>query len=130
MGRDPRADPGVRHRGGPTRPVPPPRVPHHLSASYDSAPRKGARPGSRPLAEKAAGAGHRPSVRCGPRPGHTRPGRSAIVADVATGRADAAEYTHVPGLVSGAGHHQWHRAQKRDDTRDHRLSRHPWLAPL
>ena len=50
-------------RGGPTRPVPPPRAPHHPSASYDAAPRKGARPG-------AAVAGHRPPVRRGSRTGH------------------------------------------------------------
>ena len=44
----------------------------------------------------------------------------AIVAHVATGRADAAEHRHVPGTASGI-------ALNSGATRDHRLSRHPWL---
>ena len=101
--------------GGPTRPVPPPRAPHHPSASYDAAPRKGQR--------GAAGAGHRPPVRRGSRTGHRCTNRPAIVAHAATGRADAAEHRHVPGTASGI-------ALNSGATRDHRLSRHPWLAPL
>ena len=52
--------------GGPTRPTPPPRAPHHPSASYDAVPRKGAR---------ATGAK-----------------RPAIVAHAATGPAHAAKH--------------------------------------
>ena len=55
--------------GGPTRPVPPPRAPHHLSASYDAAPRKGRPPGTGAW-PGAAVAGHRPPVRRGSRTGH------------------------------------------------------------
>ena len=82
---------------GLTRPDPPPRAPHHPSASYDAAPRKGGpegadrrTPGCQFAATGlgAAVVGHRPSVRRGPRPA------------------------------------------PRGATRDHRLSRHPWLAPL
>ena len=57
---------------GPTRPDPPPRAPHHPSASYDAAPRKGARPpgnSSRPRTGGRRVAGHRPSVRRGLHPG-------------------------------------------------------------
>ena len=57
--------------GGPTRSAPPPRAPHHPSASYDAPPHKGARrppgTGTRP---GAAVAGHRPPVRRGSRTGH------------------------------------------------------------
>ena len=60
--------PSAAPRGQPRRPGPPPRATHHRV--------------------RAAGAGHRPSVRRGPHPVH------------------------------------------RGATRDHRLSRHPWLAPL
>ena len=56
--------------GGPTRPVPPPRAPHHPSASYDAAPRKGARPPGTGARPGAAVAGHRPPVRRGSRTGH------------------------------------------------------------
>ena len=59
---------------GPTRPDPPPRAPHHPSASYDAAPRKGARPGSRPRG--GGGSGRTPPVgalRLAPRP-HGRAG--------------------------------------------------------
>ena len=77
--------------GGPTRPAPPPRAPHHLSASYDAAPRKGVPPAS---ARRfgAVGAGHRPSVRRGSRTGPTGTKRPAIAAHAATGRADIAEH--------------------------------------
>ena len=56
--------------GGPTRPAPPPRAPHHPSASYDAAPRKGARPPGTGAWSGAAVAGHRPPVRRGSRTGH------------------------------------------------------------
>ena len=72
---------------------------------------------------QAAGAGHRLPVRRGSRTGQTGTNRPAIVAHVATGRADAAEHRHVPGTASGI-------ALNSGATRDHRLSRHPWLAPL
>ena len=49
--------------------------------------------------------------------------RPAIVAHAVTGQADAAEHRHVPGTASGI-------ALNSGATRDHRLSRHPWLAPL
>ena len=88
--------------GGPTRPVPPPRAPHHLSASYDAAPRKGARPPGTGARPGAAVAGHRPPVRRGSRTGHRYdPARDR--GPRATGRADAAEHTHAPGLAAGAG---------------------------
>ena len=82
-------------------------------------------------------------------------GRPAIVAHEATGRADAAEHTHAPGPAAGssggrappvgAGNHTCmascpsracrapsaaSRAKAGRPTGDHRLSRHPWLAPL
>ena len=67
---------------GPTRPDLPPRVPHHPSASYDAAPRKGARPPGTGTRPGAAVAGpppacapwltHGPQVRTGPRSWHTR----------------------------------------------------------
>ena len=68
--------------GGPTRPAPSPRAPHHPSASYDAAPRKGARP---PPHRRVAGGGsgrtppacaprltHGPPIRTGPRSWHTQ----------------------------------------------------------
>ena len=59
-----------------------PRAPHHLSASYDAAPRKGVPPAS---ARRfgAVGAGHRPSVRRGSRTGPTGTKRPAIAAHAA-----------------------------------------------
>ena len=115
--------------GGPTRSTPPPRAPHHPSASYDAAPRKGARA--------------------------TGTKRPAIAAHAATGRADAPEHGHAPGPAAGssggrvppvgAGKHTRtascpsracrappapSRAKAGRPTGDHRLSRHPWLAPL
>ena len=83
---------------GPTRPDPPPRAPHHPSASYDAAPRKGARPPAtargrrRPWPDTArlCAAAHARAT------GTNRP---AIVAHAATGRANAAEYEHAPGPV-------------------------------
>ena len=56
--------------GGPTRPDPPPRAPHHPSASYDAPPHKGARPPGTGTRPGAAVAGHRPPVRRGSRTGH------------------------------------------------------------
>ena len=52
------------------------------------------------------GAGHRPSVRRDSRPGHTGTGGPAIVAHVATGRADVAEHGH-PAGPSGIGRSRW-----------------------
>ena len=46
------------------------RAPHHPSASYDAAPRKGARPPGTDAWPGAAVAGHRPPVRRGSRTGH------------------------------------------------------------
>ena len=108
---------------------PPPRAPHHPSASYDAAPRKGARA--------------------------TGTKRPAIAAHAAPGRADAPEHGHAPGPAAGssggrvppvgAGKHTRtascpsracrappaaSRATAGRPTGDHRLSRHPWLAPL
>ena len=54
---------------GPTRPDPPPRAPHHPSASCDALPRKGARPPGTGAWPGAAVAGHRPPVRRGSRTG-------------------------------------------------------------
>ena len=92
-----------------TRLAPPPRATHHRQGRVSP--------------RGAAGAGHRPPVRRGSRTGQTGTNRPAIVAHVATGRADAAEHRHVPGTASGI-------ALNSGATRDHRLSRHPWLAPL
>ena len=80
-------------------------APHHPSASYDAAPRKGARPpgtGSRPRG--GGGSGRTPPVgalqlKHGPQVTN----RPAIVAHAATGWADAAEHTHAPARASGAG---------------------------
>ena len=56
-----------RPAGARTRPA---RAPHHPSASYDAAPRKGARPPGTGAWPGAAVAGHRPPVRRGSRTGH------------------------------------------------------------
>ena len=61
------------------RPAPPPRATHHRVRARGTP------------ASREAGAGHRLSVRRRSRPAH-RTGRPAIVAHVATGRADAAEH--------------------------------------
>ena len=88
--------------GGPTRPAPPPRAPHHPSASYDAAPRKGARPPPAP----ARGRGRQwPDTARLCAAAHARAidtNRSAIVAHAATGRADAAEHEHAPGPAAAA----------------------------
>ena len=84
--------------GGPTRLAPPPRAPHHPSASYDAAPRKGARPPGHRRVAGAAVAGHRPPVRRGSRTGH----RHEPARDRGTrgdGRANAPEYEHALGPV-------------------------------
>ena len=54
-------------------------------------------------ASRAAGAGHRLSVRRRSRRGPQSTGRPAIVAHVATGRADAAEHGHAPGPTEPPG---------------------------
>ena len=102
---------GTARRRGPTRRVsratgaggtsppaappgrtPPPRAPHHPSASYDAAPRKGARP----LPAPARGRGRQwpdtARLCAAARAQATDTNRPAIVAHVATGRADAAEH--------------------------------------
>ena len=68
--------------GGLTRPDPPPRAPHHPSASYDAAPRKGARPPAPARGRGrqwpdtarlcAAARAQATGVRTGPRSWHTR----------------------------------------------------------
>ena len=81
--------------------TPPPRAPHHPSASYDAAPRKGARPPGTGAWPGAAVAGHRPPVRRGSRTGH----RYEPARDRGTrgdGRADAAEHEDAPGPAAGA----------------------------
>ena len=77
----------------------PPRAPHHPSASYDAAPRKGAR-----YAREPGGGGRTPPV-CAPQVASShRTGPPAIVAHVATGRADAAEHGHAgPDRASRPG---------------------------
>ena len=105
-GASPAAAPhGQRRRPAP-RLAPPPRATRHRVRA-------------------AGGGGGRTPPACSPRLAHRPTGtnRPAIVAHVATGRADAAEHRHVPGTASGI-------ARNSGATRDHRLSRHPWLAPL
>ena len=143
--------------GGPTRLAPPPRASHHPSASYDAAPRHGKPEGAD---RRTPGAGSRrwsdtARLCAGDRVQSHRTGRPAIVAQEATGRADAAEHGHAPGPAAGssggqvpavgAGNHTRtascpsracrappaaSRAKAGQPTGDHRLSRHPWLAPL
>ena len=83
------------HPAGPAtprhRPAPSPRATHHRVRAR------------RTPASRAAGAGHRLSVRRRSRPAH-RTGPPAIVAHVATGRADAAEHGHAgPDRASRPG---------------------------
>ena len=83
--------------GGPTRPAPPPRAPHHPSASYDAAPRKGARPpGTGAWSGAAVGRtptacaprlAHGPQVRRGPRSRHTRRRGGSTSPNTSTPRA-------------------------------------------
>ena len=82
---------------GPTRPDPPPRAPHHPSASYDAAPRKGAF--GPPAPARGRGRQWPGPPACAPRLTHgpTDTNRPAIVAHAATGRADAAEHEHALG---------------------------------
>ena len=91
-----RATGGRRYQpaSGPTRPDPLPRAPHHPSASYDAAPRKGARPPGTGAWPGAAVAGHRPPVRRGSRTGHRyEPARDrGTRSDGAGHRYDAAEH--------------------------------------
>ena len=82
------------HPAGPATPrtAPPPRATHHRVRARGTP------------ASREAGAGHRLSVRRRSRPAHTRTGRPAIVAHVATGRADAAEHGHAgPDRASRPG---------------------------
>ena len=91
-----------RPAGEHTRPAPPPRAPHHPSASYDAAPRKGARP---PGTGAWPGGGQWPDTArlCAAAQARaTDTNRPAIVAHAATGRADAAEHEHAPGPAAGA----------------------------
>ena len=81
---------------------PPPRAPHHPSASYDAPPRKGARP---PWHRHASGGGSgRTPPACAPRLTHgpQDTNRPAIVAHAAPGRANVAEHEHAPGPAAGA----------------------------
>ena len=101
---------------GPTRPTPPPRAP-----ALAPPPRA-----TRHRVRAAGGGGGRTPPACSPRLAH-RPNRYEPASDRGTrgntGRADAAEHRRVPGTASGI-------ALNSGATRDHRLSRHPWLAPL
>ena len=146
-GTSPSAVPRGRSRSPAPRITPPPRTTHHRIRAHGG-PLAPARVRGRQWPDTAR-------LCAGDRVQSHRTGRPAIVAQEATGRADAAEHGHAPGPAAGssggqvpaagAGNHTRtascpsracrappaaSRAKAGQPTGDHRLSRHPWLAPL
>ena len=90
---------GASPPAAPPRPALPPRAPPRPFASCDAPPRKGT-----PYAREPGGGGRDTACLCAAgRVEAQSTGRPAIVAHVATGRADAAEHGHAPGPTEPPG---------------------------